>query len=97
MTLKDILIAIAGITGGRPPRLKIPHGAILPFAYLAEVWARATGGGEPFATIDGLRMAKKKMFFSHAKAHRELGYEARPAEHALADAVQWFRDHGHIG
>jgi dihydroflavonol-4-reductase len=96
MSLREILTTIAGITGGKPPRLKIPTGAILPFAYVAEAWARVSGGNEPFATVDGLRMAKKKMFFSHAKAGRELGHAPRPAEHALSDAVQWFREHGYI-
>lgn len=96
ISLREILSTIAGITGGKPPRVKIPTGAVLPFAYLAEAWARASGGKEPFATVDGLRMAKKKMFFSHTKADRELGHAPRPTEQALADAVQWFRDHGYI-
>ncbi|MBL4690421.1 MAG: NAD-dependent epimerase/dehydratase family protein [Rhodospirillales bacterium] len=96
MSLREILVAIAGISGGKPPRVKIPTGAILPFAHLAEAWARLSGGSEPFATVDGLRMAKKKMFFSHAKAGRELGHSPRPAQVALTDAVQWFRGHGYI-
>jgi len=96
MALREILRTIAGITGGKPPRMKIPTGAVLPFAYLAEAWARIMGGSEPFATVDGLRMAKKKMFFSHAKAGRDLGYDPRPAEQALSDAVRWFGDHGYI-
>ncbi|MBT3307387.1 MAG: NAD-dependent epimerase/dehydratase family protein, partial [Alphaproteobacteria bacterium] len=96
MSLKEILVMVADITGGKPPLARIPHGAILPFAYLAETWARVTGGTEPFATVDGLRMAKKKMFFSHAKAARELGHAPRPAEMALRDAVGWFRDHGYM-
>ena len=96
MSLREILVAIAAISGGKPPRVKIPTGAILPFAYLAEAWARLRGGSEPFATVDGLRMAKKKMFFSHAKAGRELGHSPRPAQVALSDAVQWFRGHGYI-
>jgi dihydroflavonol-4-reductase len=96
MSLREILVAIAAISGGKPPRVKIPHNAILPFAYLAEAWARLRGGSEPFATVDGLRMAKKKMFFSHAKAGRELGHSPRPAQVALSDAVQWFGEHGYI-
>lgn len=96
LSLKEILGLIAGITGGKAPRLKIPHNAIMPFAYLAETWARVSGGGEPFATIDGLKMAKKKMFFTHRKAGRELGYVPRPAARALADAVRWFRENGYV-
>ena len=96
LSLKEILGTIAEITGGRPPRLKIPHNLIMPFALVAETWARLSGGAEPFATTDGLKMAKKKMFFTHQKAAKELGYAPRPAAHALADAVQWFRDHGYV-
>jgi dihydroflavonol-4-reductase len=97
MTLAEILAAIAGLVGRRPPRVKIPHNAILPLAYGAEAWARLRGRGEPFVTVDGLRMAKKRMFFSSAKAEAELGYRARRPEAALADAVQWFREKGYLG
>ena len=79
----------------RAPRL--PHGLVLPLAYAAEAWARARGSGEPFVTLDGLRMARKRMYFTSAKAEAELGYQARPAEAALADAVDWFREAGYLG
>ena len=94
--LRDILCAIADITGGNAPRFRIPTEAIIPFAYLAEFWARLSRGKEPFASIDSLRMAKKKMYFSHEKASQELGYVPRPAKHALIDAVRWFHDHNYI-
>ena len=97
MTLAEILAAIARLTGRRPPKLKIPHNAILPLAYGAEAWARLSGRGEPFVTVDGVKMARKKMFFSSAKAEAELGYQARPPEDALADAVAWFRQQGYLG
>ncbi len=96
MPFKAILAAVAEAAGRRPPALKIPHGLVLPIAYAAEAWARLTGGGQPFVTIDGVRMARKKMYFSHAKAARELGYSPRPARQALADAVRWFKDHGYV-
>jgi len=96
MSLQAILGAVAEAAGRRAPKLKIPHGAILPIAYAAEAWARISGG-EPFATVDGVRMARKKMYFSHAKAARDLGYAPRPAGQALADAVRWFKDHGYLG
>ena len=51
---------------------------------------------EPFLTMDGLRMSKHMMFFSSAKAERELGYKARPYCEALNDALTWFRDHGQL-
>ena len=97
MSLKAILGAVAEAAGRRAPNLRIPHGVILPIAYAAEAWARISGGGEPFATVDGVRMSRKKMYFSHAKAARELGYAPRPAIKALADAVRWFKDHGYLG
>ena len=97
MSLKAILGAVAQAAGRRPPWIKLPHGVVLPIAYAAEAWSRVSGGGEPFATVDGVRMSRKKMYFSHAKAACELGYSPRPAAHALADAVRWFKDHGYLG
>jgi len=93
MTLAQILTEVAGLTGRRAPKVRLPHDLILPFARIAEAVASVTGK-EPFATVDGLRMAKKHMFFSSAKAVRELGYTWRPAREALADAVAWFRAAG---
>ena len=97
MALGEILAAIARRCGRRAPRLRLPHGLVLPLAYAAEAWARARGSGEPFVTLDGLRMARKRMYFTSAKAEAELGYQARPAEAALADAVDWFREAGYLG
>jgi dihydroflavonol-4-reductase len=97
MSLESILATVAKLTGGTPPRFRIPHDAVLPIAFLAETWTRLTGGSEPFATVDGVRMARKKMYFSHAKAARALGYAPRPAAQGLADAVDWFKDKGYCG
>ena len=97
MALGEILAAIARRCGRRAPRLRLPHGLVLPLAYAAEAWARLARSGEPFVTLDGLRMARKRMYFTSAKAEAELGYQARPAEAALADAVDWFREAGYLG
>jgi dihydroflavonol-4-reductase len=97
MALGEILAAIARRCGRRAPRLRLPHGLVLPLAYAAETWARLARSGEPFVTLDGLRMARKRMYFSSAKAEAELAYQARPAEAALADAVDWFREAGYLG
>ncbi len=97
MALSEILGVIARLCARPPPRLRLPHGAVLPLAYAAEAWARLARGGEPFVTVDGLRMARKRMFFSSAKAEAALGYAARPAEAALADAIEWFRAAGYLG
>jgi dihydroflavonol-4-reductase len=96
MTLAEILAVIAALVGRRPPRVRIPHDLILPLAHAAEAWARLRRKGEPFVTVDGIRMAKKRMFFSSARAESELGYSARPAEHALEDAVNWFKGEGYL-
>jgi dihydroflavonol-4-reductase len=64
-------------------------------AWLAEGWARLAGG-EPAFTVDGVKLARKHMYFSHARATRELGYRPRPAQQALEDAVRWFADHGYL-
>ncbi len=93
MTLAAMLAEIAKIVGRKPPTVRIPRGAIFPLAYAAEALARITGK-EPFVTVDGLKMAKYRMFFSSAKARAELGYSARPATEALRDAIVWFRQAG---
>ena len=96
MTLAEILRAIAEIVGRPPPKVRLPHNLILPIAVLAESWARLFKTGEPFVTIDGIRMAKKRMFFSSAKAKAALGYSHRPPQDALRDAVAWFEGNGYL-
>jgi len=96
MTLKEILTELSGITGKPVPRVSLPHNLILPMAYLAEAWGRLTRRSELFLTVDGIRMAKKAMFFSSEKARRELGYMTRSSKKALRDAVEWFRQNGYL-
>ncbi len=96
MTLKEILTELAAITGRQAPRIRLPHDLVLPIAYVSEAWARLTHGNEPRVTVVGVRLAKKKMFFSSEKAKRVLGYHPRPIEEALRDAVDWFRRNGYI-
>jgi dihydroflavonol-4-reductase len=95
MTLAEILAEVAQLSGRRAPRWNIPYGVVLPIAAGAEALARLTGR-EPFATVDGVRMSQKKMFFSSARAMRELGYAPRPARQAIADAVAWFKANGYL-
>jgi dihydroflavonol-4-reductase len=90
-----MLAEIARLTGRKPPWLKMPVLAVYPVAFVEETLARLTGR-EPFATFDGLRMARKKMFFSSAKAERALGYTHRPAVEGIADALAWFRAEGYV-
>ena len=96
MTLGAILGEIAVLTGHRAPLARLPHGLIMPLAYAVEAWTRISGGDDPFVTVDGVRMARKKMFFSSEKARRDLGYAPRPAGQGLADAVAWFRENGYV-
>ncbi|MDP9127903.1 MAG: NAD-dependent epimerase/dehydratase family protein [Pseudomonadota bacterium] len=90
----DILSLIAGISGRPAPKIKLPIDPLMPIAYVAEAVGRLTGK-EPFVTVDALRMARKKMYFSIAKAERELGFTARPARVAIMDAITWFRANGY--
>jgi dihydroflavonol-4-reductase len=92
LSLKAILDQIAELTGRAPPRVRLPHNLVLLIAYAAEGWARLTKLNSLTMTVDGVRMAKKCMYFSSDKARRELGYQARPADQALRDAVAWFQD-----
>lgn len=91
LSLRAILAEIAALAGRRPPKIRLPHDAVLPFAYLVEGWARLGGTDQPLLTVDGVKLAKKRMYFSSDKARRELGYAPRPARDALKDAVEWFR------
>ena len=95
LALAAILAEVARTVGRRPPRLKVPYSVAFAVAAAAELAARF-GGREPFSTLDGVRMAKKKMYFSSAKASRELGYRPRPARDAIADAVAWFAANGYL-
>ena len=93
--LADMLRDIALQVGRRPPRIRMPRRLLYPAAVVAEMIATRTGR-EPFLTLDGLRMARYRMFFSSAKAVRELGYVARPYGEGLRDAIAWFRDAGYL-
>jgi dihydroflavonol-4-reductase len=89
LSLERILSMIAASSGRPAPRLRLPRPALLPLAYAAEAIARISGR-ETRITVDGVRMARHRMYFSSAKAVRELGYRWRPAQQAIDDAVRWF-------
>ena len=94
MSLRDILAAVCAAAGRKPPSVRLPRRALYPLAYCVEGWARFMSKKEPLFTVDGLRMAGKRMFFSSAKARRELGYAPRQGRAALEDAVAWLRETG---
>lgn len=93
LSLKDILDRIASLTGGKPPRVRLPVSAVLPVAYAADWVARLTGVPNGI-TVEGVRMARKRMYFSSARAAAELGYRWRAPERSFADAVDWYTSAG---
>jgi dihydroflavonol-4-reductase len=95
VTLGQMLADIAALVGRKPPKVKLPIAPLFPIAAVAELGGMITGR-EPFVTLDSLRMARHRMFYSSARAEAELGYHARPYQQALGDAVAWFRDAGMI-
>jgi dihydroflavonol-4-reductase len=90
MTLREILETLAAIAGRPATRLRLPYGVALGFSLAETAWASLTGR-EPRAPLEGVRMARKKMFVTTDKAERELGFWPGPVEDALRRAVEWFR------
>lgn len=90
VALGQMLRDIARIVGRKAPTVQLPVTPLFPLAWLAELGGKLTGR-EPFITLDSLRMARHHMFYTSAKAERELGYTARPYAAALEDAIAWFR------
>jgi dihydroflavonol-4-reductase len=94
LTLKEILARLARLTGRAAPKLKLPYFVAYAAGVVSTGWAQVTGT-PPRAPLDAVRMAKKKMFVSHQKARRELGFEPGPVDDALGRAVDWFRANGY--
>jgi dihydroflavonol-4-reductase len=92
----QILADVAGLVGRRAPRIRLPWQALIPVAYAAEAMAHLTGR-EPFATLNGVYMAKYRMFFTSTKAEQALAYRSRPYMRGIEDALRWFRDSGYLG
>jgi len=96
LTLKQILDKLSVLTGLPSPRTKVPHAVALGFAALDQFFTGVILRKEPRATIDAVRMGRKKMFASSAKAERELGYKAAAVDDALRRAINWFQAHGYV-
>ena len=96
MTLREILTQIAELTGRRPPWVRLPHAALLPVAWVSEALARLSRG-EARVTLESVRMARKRMYYSSDKAVRELGYSWRAPNAAFEDAIAWYREQGFLG
>lgn len=95
LTLKQILDKLAAITGLPAPAAKVPHAVALAFAACDQFFVGTLLGREPRATIDAVRMGRKKMFASSEKAVNELGFRVLPVDDALGRAVEWFHAHGY--
>jgi dihydroflavonol-4-reductase len=95
LTLKQILDKMSTITGIPSPRHKVPHSVAMIFAFFDEWITGRLRGKEPRATVEAVRMGKKKMYASSAKAERELGFRVMPVYQALRSAIDWFRANGY--
>jgi dihydroflavonol-4-reductase len=90
LTLKQILDRLSAITGKKAPSIQLPYGVAYVAGVVTTAWARGFGG-TPLAPLEAVKMARKKMFVTHEKASRELGYAPGPVDEALQRAVEWFR------
>jgi dihydroflavonol-4-reductase len=91
LTLEQLFQRLAALSGLPAPRVRIPYRVALGFAMGADLVARKLTKRPPRASVTEVRMARKKMFFDHSKARRELGYETRSIHTALSDAIAYYR------
>jgi dihydroflavonol-4-reductase len=95
LTLKQILDRMSAITGLPSPTMKVLHAVAMAFAFFDETFTGKLLKKEPRATVEAVRMGRKMMFASSARAERELGFKHVPIYHALRSAIQWFVTHGY--
>jgi dihydroflavonol-4-reductase len=95
LTLKGLLDLLAQITGLRAPGMKIPHGVALGVAYVESAFSRLVGK-EPQIPVEGVKIARHKMFVDASRAQRELGFQPGPVLAALERAVRWYRANGYV-
>lgn len=95
LTLKQILDRMSAITGLPSPTMKVPHSVAMAFAFFDETFTGKILGKEPRATVEAVRMGKKMMFATSAKAERDLGFKVLPIYNALRSAIEWFVANGY--
>jgi dihydroflavonol-4-reductase len=95
ITLEDILGILARVSGRKAPRLKLPHAVAMAAGYADELYSRIMRR-EPHIPLDGVRMARHRMFVDCAKASRELGFTPGPVHAALERAVRWYEENGYV-
>jgi dihydroflavonol-4-reductase len=93
LTLQQVLGRLASIAGKPAPKVKLPYAVAYAAGVVSTGLAHLTGQ-EPFAPLEGVRMARKKMFVSHAKAERDLGFRPGSVDGALQRAIDWFKESG---
>jgi dihydroflavonol-4-reductase len=96
LTLKQMLDILAGVSGRTAPRWKFPH-ALAYVAGCVDMMVSRITGREPQIPLDGVRMARHKMFVDASKAGREIGFTCGPIEAALGRATQWYENNGYVG
>jgi dihydroflavonol-4-reductase len=95
LTLKEVLDTLAKITGLRAPGMKIPHSVALGVAYVESAFSRLIGK-EPGIPVEGVKIARHKMFVDASRARRELGFQPGPVAAALERAVRWYQANGYV-
>ncbi len=95
LTLKQLLDKMSAITGLPSPTVRVPHSVAMMFALWDQTFTGRLLGREPRATVEAVRMGKKMMFVSSAKAERDLGFQVVPVYGALRSAIDWFRANGY--
>ena len=95
LTLKQILDRMSAITGLPSPTMKVPHAVAMIFAFFDETITGKIRGKEPRATVEAVRMGRKYMFASSAKAERDLGFSVLPVYNAMRTAIEWFVANGY--
>ncbi|HUI53605.1 MAG TPA: hopanoid-associated sugar epimerase [Bryobacteraceae bacterium] len=95
LTLAQILQTLAKLTNRKAPTMRLPYAVAYCAGLCSTAWANVTGM-PPRVPLEGVRMARKKMWVTHEKARRELGFNPGPAEQALARAIEWFRGTGRV-
>lgn len=94
LTLEQILERLAVISGRKKPTMRLPYSVAYLSGLVSTAWAGVTGN-EPLAPLEGVRMARKKMWVKQDKSVRELGFEPGPVDEALRRAVHWFQSNGY--
>lgn len=97
ISFRSILEILSGLTGIPMPKVRLPHAAVLFMAYANHFFSRGILRREPGIPLEGVKLSKKKMFFSAEKARRELHLPQSPVDQALKKAVDWYIREGYVG